>query len=332
MLACLAVVPVLTIGYIRWQRASAARVEQLASSGVRMVGSAARAEWRRHLPAAVFIAAIAVLAFASARPEVTLALPQRTGTLVIAVDVSTSMSATDVEPTRLDVALDTARELIDELPGGVEVAVVAFGDGAQTVALLGSDRMEASAAVDRLVAGGGTSISAGLVTALQAITGEPLAVADTSDGEISADRQTAPLDLAAVDVDVVSAAQVVLLSDGEQTSEIDPLDAAELLASAGVPVDTVAIGTERGTVLDVDGFQVATALDAQQLEVLAEATNGRSYRADDAGAVDEIVGEVQLAWRTEGERTEITGLLAAAAAGLALISVGLSAWLLGRVI
>ena len=346
MLAGLLVVPALVFAYVRWQRHAAVSRARLAELGVRAVGPATRLGWRRHLPAGVLVAGVTVLVFALARPEVSLALPKRTGTVLIAIDVSNSMSADDVSPTRLDAARTGALDLVDALPDAVEVGVVAFGDGALVVAQPTSDREPVTDALARLTPSGGTSTGAGLYTALEAIAGEPLAIVDeTADDEATGNDTRRPdttvesgqeddleFDPANVDVGYFGAAEVVMFSDGENTSGIDPLQVSDLLAAAGVKVTTIAVGTEAGAVIEVEGYSVSTALDSEQLEQIAAATNGTFYAAADADAFGAIADALELEWRREGEQTEITGILAAIAAGLLILGAGLAAWLLGRVI
>ena len=174
MLLGLLVVPALVVAYAVWQRRAAEQRARLADLGLRSVGPVTRLGWRRHLPPAVLLAGVAILLFTLARPEVVLALPKRTGTVIVAIDVSNSMAADDVEPTRLEAARDGAAALVEALPSGVEVGVVAFGDGAQVVAQPGDDRSAAADAIERLAPSGGTSTGAGMYRALEAIVGEPL--------------------------------------------------------------------------------------------------------------------------------------------------------------
>jgi Ca-activated chloride channel family protein len=295
-----------------------------------LVGPATRIGWRRHVPAATLLTGLAVLMLALSRPEVSLSLPRRSGTVIVAIDVSNSMAADDVKPTRLDAARSGALTLIEKLPSNVEIGVVAFGDGAQVVAQPSGDREAAIEAIERLRVSGGTSTGAGLYAALEEIAGEPLSLVDNS--AESAATSTEEVDASAVDIGYFGASEVVMFSDGEDTSEIDPLEVADVVAAAGVKVTTVAVGTATGDVIEIDGYSVSTALDSDQLDGIAAATNGHFYEAADAEAFNAIADGLELEWRTEGERSEVTGLLAAIAASLLIASAGLAAWLLGRVI
>lgn len=334
MLVGLLVVPALAWAYVRWYRRARDAQARLAAIGMRSVGPATRLGWRRHLPAGVLLASVAVLVVALARPEVTLAMPRRTGTVIVVVDVSNSMAADDVVPDRLEAARSGALELVEALPPAVAVGVVAFGDGAQILAQPTDDRDVVVEAVERLAVSGATSTGAGLYAALEAVVGEPLVSDDDEAGEDGEDGAggVAAIDPSEIEIGYFGSSSVVVFSDGENTSGIDPLVVADVLARAGVKVTTVAVGTAAGDVIEVDGYSVSTALDGEQLEAIAAATNGRYYEAADATVFAAIADDLELEWRTEGELTEITGLLAAIAAGMLIVSAGLAAWLVGRVI
>lgn len=331
MLLALLAVPILAVGYATWQRRAADRRARLAEIGVRSVGPATRIGWRRHVPAATLLTGLAVLMLALSRPEVSLSLPRRTGTVIVAIDVSNSMAAADVAPTRLEAAQTGAIALLERLPDSVEVGVVAFGDGAQVVAGPSDDRAATAAAINRLKVSGGTSTGAGLYAALQAIVGEPIGLGPETSDEPAASGTDEP-DLSSVDIGYYPASEIVMFSDGENTAEIDPLEVADVLAAAGVKASTIATGTTQGAVVDIDGYSVSTSLDSAQLEQIAAATNGSFFEAADVEAFADIADGLELEWRSDENPTEITGLLAAIAAGLLVVSAVLAAWLLGRVI
>ena len=191
---------------------------------------------------------------------------------------------------------------------------MAFGDGALVVAQPTSDREPVTDALARLTPSGGTSTGAGLYTALEAIAGEPLAIVDeTADDEATGNATRRPdttvesgqeddleFDPANVDVGYFGAAEVVMFSDGENTSGIDPIQVSDLLAAAGVKVTTIAVGTEAGAVIEVEGYSVSTALDSEQLEQIAAATNGTFYAAADTEHIGAIADALELEWRTRG--------------------------------
>jgi Ca-activated chloride channel family protein len=263
---------------------------------------------RRHLPYALFLTAVAVLLVAVARPEATLAVPRASGTVILAFDVSNSMSATDAEPTRLGAAQEAARAFVDAQPSTVDVGVVVFGNGALTTQEPGPDHAEAIAAIGRLKAGGGTSLGQAILAALTAITGRQV-------------RLPAPDDPGPPpDLGYWASATVVLFSDGENTGGPDTEGAAELAAGAGVRIETVGVGTPQGTTIEVDGYQLSTALDEDQLTAIAQATGGAYHRAGDAASIKDTTRSIDLRVTARREPVELTALFAGAA--LLLLMVG----------
>jgi Ca-activated chloride channel family protein len=247
--------------------------------------------------------------------------------VVLAVDVSSSMGATDTAPaapTRLDAAKATARDVVDRLPEAVRVGVVAFSSSGLVTQQPTDDRGSVLAALDRLRPGGGSALAEGLRTALASVVGR--AVPDPG-------RAGPPgIDPPGPDLGYHGSAAVVLLSDGENTDAPDPVAVAELASSAGVRVHPVGLGRPEGTVLAVDGFSLATALDEPLLRAIAERTDGAYVAAADAGALPAVARALELQWTVRTERIEVTALLAAAAGLLLLGGVALSLARTGRIL
>jgi Ca-activated chloride channel family protein len=324
MLVGLGVVPLVVLGYRRLLRSRAARRAELAALGL-VAPRAVTHGWRRHLPPALFLAALVLLLVALARPEAVVPEPRREGTVLLAFDVSASMAATDIAPTRLQAAQATARTFLDRQPATVRVGVVAFGGTGLITQEPTTDRARVRAAIDRLGADGGTSLAGGLQTALGAIVGQPVLVAQPSDTQPGPEPQ-------GPDLGYHGSAAIVLLSDGEDTGGPDPIELAELASSAGVRVYPVGIGRPEGTVLEIDGFRVATALDEPLLREIATTTDGRYFAAADERALAAVYDAVELEWTVQPEHIELTGLLAATAAGLLLVGAALSLAWSGRVV
>ncbi len=278
------------------RRAGALAAAGLASSGGRR---------GRHLPYLLLGAGIVVLVAGLARPVASVAVPRVSSTIVLLVDVSNSMTADDVRPTRLAAARAAAGRIVEAQPASVDLAVVSFGDGALTAVQPTADRQEVQDALDRLAAGGGTSLGEGVLAALSVITGSRVAVPGSGEP---------PPDLGRWD-----SASIVVLSDGEQTGGTDPQAAADLAAAAGVRVETLGIGTLAGTVIEVDGYRVATRLEEAPLRDLAAATGG-SYRYAGQSGIDATVEAVGSRFRLVDEQVELTGLVSAAA--LVLLTAG----------
>jgi Ca-activated chloride channel family protein len=323
MLLWLAIVPLLVLAYVGLVRRRSRRAERLAAEGLVPTSASRRAlRWRRHVPFALFASAIALVCVGLARPTMSLALPQREGTVILAFDVSNSMRADDLEPTRMQAAKTAATAFAERQPSTIRVGVVAFGDSAVTVLRPTNVKDEVVAAIKRLSTSGGTSLGQGLFTSLSTIAGKPLLI----------DESALENEGAEIDIGFFGSSSIVLLSDGENTSRPDPLQLAELASSAGVRVHTIGIGTPEGTVVEVEGFSVATALDEELLTEIAEVTDGTYQRAGDAAALERIYESIDLKLARVERTHEVTALFAAAGGlVLALGSLLSIAWF-GRVI
>jgi len=324
MLLWLAVVPLLVLAYVRLVvRRRSRRAERLASEGLVATPTSRRGlRWRRHVPFALFASAIVLVCVGLARPSMSFALPQREGTVILAFDVSNSMRADDLEPTRMAAAKAAATAFVERQPSTIKIGVVAFGDSALTVLRPTNDQEEAVAAIRRLSPGGGTSLGQGLFTSLSTIAGKPLQL----------DESALESDAGEVDIGFFGSSAIVLLSDGENTSRPDPLRLAEVASSAGVPVHAIGVGTPEGTVVEVDGFNVATALDEDLLTEIADVTNGSYNRAGDTATLGRVYESIDLELKQVDEEREVTALFAAAGALLLAIGSLLSIAWFGRVI
>ena len=322
MLALLVVVPALIAAYVSSLRRRARRSAELAAQGLVVTSPASRMRIRRHVPFALFAAALTLLLVGMARPLTTIKTPRREGTVVLAVDVSNSMRADDVKPTRLDAAKLAARTFTDRQPPAVRIGVVAFGDGAVVVQTPTTAHADVVKAIDRLSSGGGTSLGQGLVTSLTAIAGKPVTI----------DPQALASDAAQVDIGYFGSATIVLLSDGEETSQPDPVSVAEVASVAGVRVQTIGIGTDSGAVVQIDGFSVATALDSDLLKQVAQVTDGTYHEVSDEAGIAAISKTIDLRFKIVSQHTEVTGLFSAAGVVLLLAGALLSVLWFGRVV
>jgi Ca-activated chloride channel family protein len=320
MLVSLLAVPVLVVAYRSQERRRAARRAQLAATGLVPVG-AGRRDRLRHVVPLLMLAALTLLLVSLARPSATVAEPRREGTVLLAFDVSTSMAAKDLSPTRLDAAKSAARAFVAKQPSSIRLGVVAFGDSAVVSQQPTDDRTEVLAAIDRLTPQGGTALGRGIAAGLGAIAGRNLAIDETGADGANDDA----------DIGYYGNAAMVLLSDGENTTEPDPLEIADLASTAGVRIYPIGVGDPRGTVLEVDGFQVSTALDEGVLRAIADATDGRYYAARDASSLSQVYDSIDLAWTARTEQREVTSWFAAAATVLLLLGAALSVLRTGRV-
>jgi len=283
------------------------RARTLAAAGL---GGAApgRSRWRQHVPPVLFLAALTLLLVAVARPQATLAIPRAAGTVILAFDVSNSMTATDTAPSRLAAAQAAATDFIRAQPDTVDIGVVAFDQGALATRAPTKNHDDAAAAIKRLHAAGGTSLGQAILASLTAIVGRQVALPDPD--------STAP----PANLGYWGSATIVLLSDGEDTGGPDAVAAAELAAGAGVHVDTLGFGTVDGTTITVDGYQVATALNEDLLTQIAQTTAGSYHRAGDAQALDTVYRSLDLRITAKPEFVELTG--AAAAIAVLLLTIG----------
>jgi Ca-activated chloride channel family protein len=322
MLLCLAAVPALVLVHLAAVRARAERSARLASEGLVATTAGTRPGWQRHAPFALFATAIAVVCFALARPTVSLALPERQGTVVLAFDVSNSMRADDLEPTRIAAAKAAAIAFAKRQPSSIRIGVVAFGDSAVTVLRPTSVKADVIAAIRRLSVGGGTSLAQGLRASLEAIAGKRLTF------DVSALRN----DAGAVKIGYFGSSAIVLLSAGENTSRPDPLGLAQVASTAGVRIHAVGIGTKAGTVVQIDGFSVATALDEDLLKKIAEVTDGTYHQASNSRALAQIYSSIHLELKSVEKPREATAVFASAGGLLLLLGSVLSLSWFGRVI
>jgi Ca-activated chloride channel family protein len=321
-LAFLLLVPVLVVGYVWIARRRTANEHELGTMARSATRSGKPLGWRRHVPPALFLVGVVVLIVGLARPEATVDLPERQGTVILAFDVSSSMKAKDLKPTRMAAAKKAARAFVADQPSSIRMGVVAFSDAGYVVQAPSRSHDEVLAAIDRLSPRGGTSLGRGILTSLGAVAGEPLAL----------DRTALDNGARQPGLHFLGSAAVVLLSDGDNTAALDPLALASVASQAGVRIFPIGIGSPNGAVVDIDGFQVATALDANLLRGVAKRSGGAYFSAGDASALRKVYDSIDLHLTVAGRKTEITALFAGAGLLLFLAAAALSMRWYGRVI
>jgi Ca-activated chloride channel family protein len=275
----------------------------LAASGFGAVagGRSRRATIRRHLPYALLLAAFPILLVGLARPQAEIKVPKVGGTVILAFDVSNSMKATDVAPSRLAAAQASAVGFVNNQPSKVDVGVLLFGDTALLTQAPTGDHDAAIAAINRAEAGGGTSLGQAILVALGTITGKPVALPKPGQTPTTGSLGYWP------------SATIVMFSDGQNTGGPDAEAAAEVAAAAGVRIQTIGIGTAKGATVQVNGYQLGTALDASQLTTVAQTSGGAYHAAGDADALDSVTKSIDLRLTTKKEPLELTGPFAGAA-------------------
>jgi Ca-activated chloride channel family protein len=312
--------PLVVVAYRRLVRQQAARRAELARQGL-VVPTSRRDRWR-HLAPALLVAALAVMLLALSRPTAAIAEPRREGTVILAFDVSTSMAAEDVQPTRLDSAKAAAKGFVEKQPATVKIGVVAFGGNGIIAQQPTTDKDEVVASVNRLQPQGDTSLGRGILTSLSAIAGKPI-VSD-GDTEQGSGEETP--------IGYYPGTAIVLLTDGENTSGPDPANLADLASAAGVKIYPIGLGSAAGTVLEVNGFSIATRLDEDTLEQIAQVSGGTYYNATDATSLAQVYDSVQLNWVSRSVPHEVTSLVAGIATLLLLAGAVVSVLRRGRVI
>lgn len=252
--------------------------------------------FRRHLPAILFIVGLTGLLISMARPQAVIRIPKGQTSVMLALDVSGSMAATDVQPTRIDAAVNAARTLIDKLPGNAQVGLVIFNSSPQVVATLTSDKGSVKDILGQLSPGGGTAIG----SAIQTSVGQLSSIVDPNGPKSQ------------------NYARVILLTDGSSNTGVDNQTAASGAAKAHIPVDTIGIGSKNQAVY-VQGIQV-DGVDEQALQQIASTTGGHYYYAQDEGQLSKIYSDLgsHIGWTT----TKVDLTIPIVALGTLILVVG----------
>jgi Ca-activated chloride channel family protein len=291
--------------------------------------------WRRHVPPALMLLSLAALIVASARPTAVLTLPLVEQTVILAMDVSGSMRATDVEPNRLVASQNAAKAFLAELPKSVRVGVVSFAGTAAIVQPPTLSREDVSAAIDRFQLQRATAIGSGIILSLAAIF--PDAGIDLSQvtgarlmpqalGDPKPEKEFTP-----VEPGSYNSAVIVLLTDGQRTTGPDSMDAARMAADRGVKVYTVGVGTKEGDTIGFEGWSMRVRLDEETLKQVSSATRAEYFYAGNALDLKKVYQSLGSRLSAQKKETEITALFAAAAARVTLLGPGVSIWWFGRV-
>ncbi|OZE87832.1 VWA domain-containing protein [Rhodococcus sp. 15-649-2-2] len=243
-----------------------------------------RPAWRRHVPAAALLLAFVTLGLAAARPEVAVQVPRERATVIIAIDTSASMQATDVAPSRMAAAVAAASDFIDDLPNSFDVGVVAFSGSAAVIAPPNTDHAAAIASLQNLLVSSSTALGEAVFTSLDAI----------------ASVDDVPVDPRAEQPAESVPARIVLLSDGSNTAGRPPAEAAQASSDNAVPVSTIAYGTPNG-MLDNAFGGMPVPVDTETLSGLAEQTGGLAYTAQSSDELEDVYRDIgaSIGYRTE---------------------------------
>jgi len=302
MLLSLMLVPVFIALYVRVQRRRQQIVETLGGLGFVQNASGGRIGRRRHIPPLLFLVGLIILLVAMARPNAVVALPSIESIVVLSFDVSGSMAAEDMQPTRMEAAKAAAREFVDRQPSNVRIGVVAFSDGGISVQPPTKDQEAILTAIDRLAPQRGTSVGSGILASLNTIA-ESRGEAPETQNSLTPVPTPTP-----VPQGTFIPAAVVLLTDGENTTEPDPIQAALTAAERGVRVYTIGVGSPEGTTLTVNEFTVFTQLNEAMLQQIAAITDGAYFNAQSEEDLREIYENLEVQVVVKPEKTEVTSI------------------------
>lgn len=326
LLTLLALVPLVAL-YVRLQRRRRGLAARYGSLGLVRVAGRGVGRWR-HLPAALFLIGLALLGVALARPRAVVNLPRIEGTVILAFDISASMSADDIKPSRMEVAKAAARDFVQRQPPTVQIGVVAFSESGLAVQPPTDDQQAILAAINRLSPGRGTSLANGINASLTAIA---LAQSGQRPRYYSNLTPAAAPTPTPVPQGTFTPAVIVLLTDGDNTTPPNPLVAAQAAADRGVRIHTIGLGSPTGATLKVEGFSVFSRLDEETLRQIAQRTDGTYHSATDAAALDAAYRDLGSRLVVRPQQTEITAIFSGAGLLALLIGGAFSLFWFGRV-
>ena len=289
--------------------------------------------WRRHVPPAIFLLGLIAAILAASRPSALVALPSRERIIILAIDVSLSMRASDVLPTRLQAAKDAAKSFVMELPVDMRVGIVSFAGTAALVQTPTRDKEELVAAIDRLQLDRQTAIGSGILVSLatlfpdDGIDLEPWTLGRRSGPSAVpkvAEKKVEKKPFQPVEPGSNPSKAIILLTDGRRTTGPLPSDAARLAAERGVKVFTVGFGTAAGAQVPIEGYSIYMAFDEETLKTVAELTRAEYFHASTGAELKKVYETLSSRIVMNKEHTEIAMLLAALSAFLLLLSGGLS--------
>jgi Ca-activated chloride channel family protein len=298
--------------------------------------------WRRHLPPALMLLALAAMLLAAARPVATIALPMQEQTIMLAIDVSASMRATDVLPNRMVAAQHAAKSFIAELPRRVRVGIVAFAGSAQVAQLPTQSREDLDKAIDGFQLQRGTATGNGIVMALatlfpnsgiemSALGADRPGLRGGASQSLDDSRQAMRVAPPPVAPGSYGSAAIVMLTDGQRTTGVDPLEAAQIAADRGVRVYTVGVGTRDGDTIGFEGWSMRVKLDEETLKAIAAKTQAEYFYAGTAADLKKIYDTLSSRLSVEKHETEVSALFALFAAALAAFASVLSLWWFNRI-
>jgi Ca-activated chloride channel family protein len=337
----LLIVPALIGFYVLLLRRKKKMTVRYASLGMVKQAMGKQSLWKRHVPPALFLLAITAILLAATRPTAIVKLPSQQQTIILAMDVSGSMRATDVEPNRLVAAQSAAKAFLNDLPRTTRVGIITFAGSAAVVQPPTLARDDLHAAIDRFQLQRATAIGSGIVLSLATLFPEDgIDIASVTENRI--ESRTARIgkpaesgekrDFQPVPPGSNNTAAIILLTDGQQTTGVDTMEAARMAAERGVRVYTVGIGTVDGKNIDFEGWSMRVRLDEETLKSVANMTHAEYFFAGTANELKTVYQSLTSRVVFEKRETEVTALLALVGAALAVLAAGLSMWWFNRLL
>jgi Ca-activated chloride channel family protein len=340
MLWLLLAVPVLVAAYLVLLRRKKKAALRYASLAIVKDAMSVGARLRRHVAPLLFLVGLTVMILAIARPAAIVTLPTQQQTIILAIDVSGSMRATDVEPNRIIAAQAAAKAFVTEQPRNVRIGVVAFAATASVVQVPTENREEIIAAIDRFQLQRGTAIGSGIIVSLATLF--PDAGIDVSSLIYGRDaprgfpvdqaRKAEKKEFKPVPPGSYASAAIILLTDGQRTTGPDSIEAARMAAERGVRVFTVGIGTPSGEIIGFEGWSMRVRLDEETLKTIANLTRGEYFYAGTAKDLKKVYETLNARFVLEKKETEVSALFSAAAAAIVLLAALLSLLWFNRIL
>jgi len=345
MLWWLLLVPVLVGGYVLWLRRRKKNAVRYSSLDLVKAAMGPGERVRRHLPPAILLVSLAAMIVALARPTALVTLPSQQQTIILAIDVSLSMGATDVDPNRMTAAQIAAKSFVEERPPNARIGIVAFGGNAALVQPPTDDKEKLLEAIDRFELQRGTATGSALYVALATlfpdagIDLESLTFPGGFYGGAGRARRLEPAKPKAEPKPFKPVAPgsntnsvIILMSDGRRTTGPDPLDAAKIAADRGVRVFTVGFGTAAGGLIGFEGWSVYVRLDEETLKAVADVTRAEYFYAGTSADLRKVYRNLNSKLVLERKNVEVSALVSAAAALLLLAALVLSFWWSSRIL
>lgn len=340
LLWLLLIVPALVAGYFYLLGRKRDSALKYASLSMVKEAMGAGQRFRRHLPPLLFLLALTAMIFAMARPAAVVTLPSQHRTIILAMDVSGSMRATDVQPNRITAAQNAAKAFVADQPANVRIGVVSFAGTASVVQSPTHNREDIIAAIDRFQLQRATAIGSGIIVSLATIF--PDAGIDVSaliygrnaprGVPIDQAGKSEKKDFKPVPPGSYTSAAIILLTDGQRTTGPDSLEAARMAADRGIRIYTVGFGTKGGETIGFEGWSMRVRLDEETLKAIADMTHGKYFYAGTAADLNKVYESLNARFLLEKKDMEISALFAAAAAVMALVSALLSLLWFNRIL